>query len=52
MIEAIPTLAINDAELEAWFNEAGLSATVVRRCPEPMCSWCSRPLDGPLADAA
>ena len=33
MIETTPTPAMTDTELEDWFSEAGLSATVVERCP-------------------
>ena len=43
---------MTDAELEAWFSEAGVAGTVVERCPTPTCSWCSRLLDDALADAA
>ena len=52
MIETTPTLGMTDIEVEAWFSEAGIAATVVERCPEPTCSSCGRPSDEPLADAA
>jgi len=52
MIEATPTLAMTDTEIEAWFSEAGIAATVVERCPEPTCSSCGRQSDETLADAA
>jgi hypothetical protein len=52
MIETTPTPAMSDSELEAWFVEGGITATVVERCPAPTCCWCSRPSDDTLADAA
>jgi len=36
------------AVVEAWFAEAGVTATVVARCPDPTCPACRVP----LADAA
>jgi hypothetical protein len=52
MIEDTPTLAMTDTELEAWFNEAGISATVVERCPTPTCPSCSPSSADELARAA
>lgn len=52
MIEATPTLAMTDTEVEDWFSEAGITATVVERCPEPTCSSCGQASDKTLADAA
>jgi len=43
---------MTDTELEAWFNEAGISATVVERCPAPTCPSCSQSSPDKLADAA
>jgi hypothetical protein len=52
MIEMTPTLAMTDTELEAWFAEAGLAATVVHRCPAPQCRVCAGTDTGQLANAA
>jgi len=52
MIEITPTPAMTDAELEAWFAEAGLTATVVRRCPAHACEACTDAAGRVLAEAA
>ena len=52
MIETTPTPTMTDAELEDWFNEAGISATVVARCPAPTCPSCSPSSADGRADAA
>ncbi|MGB5534204.1 MAG: hypothetical protein WBN71_13995 [Acidimicrobiia bacterium] len=52
MIETTPTLAMTDTELEDWFSEAGLSATVVERCPVVACPSCAQRSNDGLADAA
>lgn len=52
MIETTTTPAMTDTELEAWFAAAGLTATVVQRCPAPACEAC---IDAPgrtFAEAA
>jgi len=41
MIEIPPITAMTDIELEAWFAAAGLTATVVTRCPDPGCPSCA-----------
>jgi hypothetical protein len=43
---------MTDTELEAWFSEAGISATVVKRCPVVECPSCARSSNQTLADAA
>ena len=43
---------MTNTEVEAWFGEAGIAATVVERCSEPTCSVCAPPSNGELADAA
>ncbi len=40
MIETRPIIRMTDAELESWFAAAGLTATVVDRCPNPACTLC------------
>lgn len=52
MIEITPTPAMTDTELEAWFAEAGLTATVVHRCPAPACEACTDGQGRALAEAA
>ena len=52
MIETNTQPAMTDTELEAWFAEAGLTATVVRRCPVPLCRVCAGTEAVQLADAA
>jgi hypothetical protein len=52
MMKTTPTPAMTATELEAWFGEGGISATVVERCPEPTCPMCGQPPSGALADAA
>jgi len=49
MIETPPIHTMTDTELEAWFAGAGLTATVVDRCPDPTCHLCRRES---LAEAA
>ena len=49
MIEMTPTTEMSNSELEAWFGSAGLTATVVPRCPEPTCEICA---SAPLVEAA
>lgn len=52
MIETHPTPAMTDTELEAWFAEAGLAATVVDHCSAPTCRLCSGTSGRDLAEAA
>jgi hypothetical protein len=52
MIEINPTSAMTNAEIEAWFAEAGLAAIVVDRCPAPACALCAVIPDDDLAEAA
>ncbi len=52
MIEMTPTPAMTDTEMEAWFAEAGLAATVVHRCPAPQCPVCTGADTNRLAFAA
>jgi len=40
MIETASIHTMTDTELEAWFAEAGVTATVVDRCPDPTCASC------------
>lgn len=49
MIERTPTPTMTDTELENWFAEAGVTAAVVGRCPDPTCRPCH---NSTLADAA
>ncbi len=43
---------MTNAEIEAWFGAAGLTVSVVERCPVPTCDSCSGTLTDPLAKAA
>ena len=52
MIETTPTPAMTNTDVEAWFGEAGIVATVVERCPDPTCAMCPPPSIVALADAA
>ena len=52
MIKTNPTPAMTDAEIEAWFGEAGLSVSVVERCPLADCDSCSDSHADPPAKAA
>lgn len=52
MIDTAPIQTLSDCELEAWFSESGVAATVVDRCPAPTCAWCSRSTDEDLAAVA
>jgi hypothetical protein len=52
MIEMTPIPTMTDTELEDWFAEAGLAATVVDRCPAPRCSICAGIGSDRLAPAA
>ncbi|HZJ49232.1 MAG TPA: hypothetical protein VFD97_09405 [Acidimicrobiia bacterium] len=49
MIETTPTPIMTDTELENWFADAGLTATVVGTCPYPTCPSCP---SNTLANAA
>lgn len=52
MIDMTPIPTMTDNELEDWFAEAGLGATVVDRCPAPRCSVCADIGSDRLAPAA
>lgn len=52
MIEMNPTPTMTDTEIEAWFGAAGLTVSVVERCPVPECESCSGSHADPLAKAA
>lgn len=52
MIEMNPTPAMTDTEIEAWFGAAGLSVSVVERCPVEDCNSCTGSHADPLAEAA
>ena len=52
MIEMNPTPAMTDAEIEAWFDAAGLAVSVVERCPVPACDSCAGSRAGSVFKAA